>query len=143
MKQFSSILLFSILWCLIVSFSEMKLYIDPTGTYNLVSKKTQKGSDIYGYSGEIQVKVLTEKKIIMTFNVNKGAPTYNSGTFVDTLDYMNNTAIYTNPIADPSCEITFTFSDKGVTVKERTSNKVCGCGFEPGEKCFSSCFERS
>jgi len=104
-------------------------YIDPTGTYDLVSKITQKGNDFYGYSGQIQVKVLSKEKIIMTFDVNKGAPTYNSGTFIDTLEYFNNKAIYKTPVFDPSCEINFTFSNKGVTVKEKTKNINCGCGF--------------
>jgi hypothetical protein len=108
------------------------VYINPTGTYKMVSKVTQKGVDFYGYSGHIQVKVLSETKIVMTFDVNKGAPTYNSGTFVDTLDYIDNKSIFKTPLIDPSCEISFTFSNKGVTVKEITKNINCGCGFGQG-----------
>ncbi len=132
MKQILNILTILVLWCLIISMTKQNIYNDPTGTYKLVSKITQKGSDFYGYAGFIQVKTITPNKIIMTFNVNKGAPTYNSGTFVDTLDYIDNKAIYTKPVSDPSCEISFIFSNKGVTVKEKTQNINCGCGFSQG-----------
>ena len=104
-------------------------YNDPTGTYALESKTRKDGDDIYGYFGQIQVKRLTEKEIFMTFIVNKGAPSYNSGSFVDTLDYQIDKAIYVNPELDPNCKITFDFTDKGVTVKEETDNYNFGCGF--------------
>lgn len=65
----------------------------------------------------------------MTFGVSKGAPSYNSGSFVDTLDYQNNKAIYTDPELDTTCKITFEFSTKGVVVKEETADFNSGCGF--------------
>tara|TARA_R110002020_G_scaffold176067_1_gene368161 strand:- start:352 stop:777 length:426 start_codon:yes stop_codon:yes gene_type:complete len=104
-------------------------YIDPTGTYDLESETRKDGGDIYGYFGQIQVKRLTEKQIVMTFMVNKGAPSYNSGSFVDTLAYKDNNAIYTAPGFDPSCKISFDFTENGVTVKEETDNYNFGCGF--------------
>jgi len=104
-------------------------YIDPTGTYDLVSEPRKEGVDIYGYMGQIQVKLLNENKIVMTFMVNKGAPSYNSGSFIDTLDYQNNMSVYTTPDLDPSCKITFQFNDEGVTVKEETGDLNSGCGF--------------
>ncbi len=131
MKHTFKLIMLIVLWITINSMTISNTYIDPTGTYNLVSKKTQKGADIYGYSGEIQVKTISENKIFMTFNVNKGAPTYSSGTFVDTLDYIDNKAVFYNPSSDPSCEITFIFTNSGVNVKEKTTSKTCGCGFEP------------
>lgn len=103
--------------------------INPTGTYDLESKTEKKGDDIYGYTGQIQVRQLNEHKIMMTFVVNKGAPSYNSGSFVDTLDYQNNSSIYTVPDLDPSCKITFQFTESGVSVKEETDNYNSGCGF--------------
>jgi hypothetical protein len=104
-------------------------YIDPTGTYDLDSKTTKKGNDTYGYFGQIQIKALSTSKIVMTFFVCKGAPSYNSGSFVDTLDYQDNKAIYTDPELDKSCAITFDFNEKNVTVKEKTDNYNFGCGF--------------
>jgi len=109
-----------------------EVYINPSGTYKMVSRITQKGVDFYGYSGHIQVKVLSETKIVMTFDVNKGAPSYNSGTFVDTLDYIENKAKFKTPLIDPSCEISFVFSNKGITVKEIAKNYNCACGFGHG-----------
>lgn len=104
-------------------------YIDPTGTYQLDSKTTKKGGDTYGYSGRIQVKKIGSDKIVMTFEVNKGAPSYNSGSFVDTLIYKDNRSIYTDPESDPTCKIFFDFGKKGVTVKEETADYNFGCGF--------------
>lgn len=103
--------------------------IDPTGTYKFDGKTKKKKGDMYGYSGKIQVKKHTINRIIMTFEVNKGAPSYNSGSFVDTLEYNDNKTIYTNPDLDQSCKITFEFTNKGVIVKEKTDHYNFGCGF--------------
>jgi hypothetical protein len=105
-------------------------YIDPTGTYELDNKKEEKNGEVYGYSGYIQVKKITNDKIVMTFEVNKGAPSYNSGSFVDTLIYKNNLALHTVPDdIDSTCKITFHFAPKGVTVVEETAAYNSGCGF--------------
>ncbi len=116
-------------WAFLTSLTFQDKYIDPTGTYDLESETRKNGDDIYGYFGQIQVKRLSEKQIVMTFMVNKGAPSYNSGSFVDTLDYQINKSIYVDPELDPSCKITFDFTDKGVIVKEKTDNYNFGCGF--------------
>ena len=114
---------------LIIGFAYQNTYIDPTGTYDLDSKTKKKGGDIYGYFGEIQVKKLAKDRIVMTFEVNKGAPSYNSGSFVDTLIYKNNRVIHTDAESDTSCKITFDFDKKGVLVKEETEDFNSGCGF--------------
>lgn len=114
---------------LITSFSAKPDYIDPTGTYQLRSKSKKKNGEIYGYFGQIQVKKIIEDKIVMTFEVNKGAPSYNSGSFVDTLSYFNNSVIYTTPEYDSTCKITFDFGKKGILVTEETDDYNSGCGF--------------
>jgi hypothetical protein len=114
---------------LLTSFTIQTFYIDPTGTYQLDSKTRKKNGEVYGYSGKIQVKKLSSDKIVITFEVNKGAPSYNSGSFVDTLNYKDNKAIYTDPKSDTTCKITFAFDKKGVTVKEETADYNSGCGF--------------
>ena len=126
MKQ-KILLLTSII--LLTGFSFQKNYINPTGTYNLDSDTKIKNGDTYGYSGQIKVKKLSADKIVMTFEVNKGAPSYNSGSFVDTLKYIDNRAIYIIPEADATCKITFDFNEKGVIVKEETADYNSGCGF--------------
>jgi len=118
-----------ILALIALGFEFKKTYVNPTGTYKLVSKiKKQKG-EIYGYSGTIQVKTLRENRIAITFMVNKGAPSYNSGSFIDTLAYNQNRAAYTNPELDKSCKIILNFSTDGIAVNEKTANFNSGCGF--------------
>lgn len=114
---------------LLTSFTVQTTYVEPTGTYQLVSKTEKSDGEIYGYFGQIQVKKLSNDKIVMTFEVNKGAPSYNSGSFVDTLIYKDNQAIYTDPEFDSTCKITFNFDKKGITVTEETADYNFGCGF--------------
>ncbi|MEI6853620.1 MAG: hypothetical protein WCL06_12285 [Bacteroidota bacterium] len=103
--------------------------VNPTGTYILDNKAIVIEKETYGYAGLIQVKTLSENKILMTFTINKGAPSYNSGSFVDTLSYLNNQAIFTIPESDASCQITFMFTESGVTVKEKAKDLNTACGF--------------
>ncbi|MFH1005743.1 MAG: hypothetical protein V1781_09690 [Bacteroidota bacterium] len=126
MKQVILILTSTIL---LTSFTVQTIYIDPTGTYQLDSKTKKKNGETYGYSGQIQVKKTGSDKIVMTFEVNKGAPSYNLGSFVDTISYKENKAIYTDPESDSTCKITFEFDKKGITVKEETADYNSGCGF--------------
>lgn len=65
----------------------------------------------------------------MTFMINKGAPSYNSGSFVDTLEYKLGKAIYTAKEFDPSCKITFRFTENGVHVNQKNDDYNVGCGF--------------
>jgi hypothetical protein len=68
----------------------------------------------------------------MTFEVNKGAPSYNSGSFVDTLVYKENKAVYRDTEVDTTCTIIFNFNKKGINVVEKTGNYNWGCGFGHG-----------
>ena len=103
--------------------------MNPTGTYELGNFNPDLEKETTGYFGLIQVKRFAKNKIVMTFMINKGAPSFNSGSFVDTLEYKSDRAIYKNTEFDPSCEITFDFSVNGVTVKEKTDDYNSGCGF--------------
>jgi hypothetical protein len=107
--------------------SNMK-YVNPTGTYHLVSKTKKKDGDVYGWFGTIQVKTLTENKIAMTFYICKGAPGYNSGSFVDTLLYQDNKAVYADEdTVNKKCVTTFVFSTKGVAVSENANYDFGTC----------------
>jgi hypothetical protein len=124
--------LFTTLYILAVAASALYAQpkaIDPTGIYMLDNKPIIIEKETYGYAGLIQVNKLPGNKILMTFTINKGAPSYNSGSFADTLNYLNDQAVYTNAGADTSCHITFKFTDSGVTVKEKTADLNSGCGF--------------
>jgi site-specific DNA-adenine methylase len=107
-------------------------YINPTGSYELDSKSYMKEGDKYGRFGEVQIKELPHNKVVMTFYNCIGAPSYNSGSFVDTLAYKDNTIIFTEPEYDPGCEIRFTFSDSGIVAVEKTEDYNGGCGFGHG-----------
>ena len=107
-------------------------YVDPTGTYELDNKTRKKGEDVYGYFGQMQVKKLETYKTVVTFFICKGAPSYNSGSFVDTLDYNYNTAIYTDPESDPSCKLTLAFYYNGVMTIQESNDYNFGCGFGHG-----------
>lgn len=109
------------------SFVFQNNYVDPAGTYSLNGNLKKDGD---GYFGEIQVIKLDKNKIVMNFSICKGAPSYNSGAFLDTLQYQNNKAIFRgDAVDDPSCMITFNFSAKGVMVDEKTDDYNFGCGF--------------
>lgn len=104
--------------------------LNPTGTYTYKGKTLKYEETVYGpYTGTIQVKQIAKDKIVMTFYICKGAPSYNLGSFVDTLQFLNNTAIYTDQESDSTCSVTFNFDKKGVTVKEATADDNFGCGF--------------
>jgi hypothetical protein len=124
-------LLFSFL-IIFTSFNIQHSYVDPTGTYKLKNRINKKKGEIYGYFGQIQVKKINAEKIVMTFEVNKGAPSYNSGSFVDTLIYKENKAIYRDTQSDSTCKIIFNFDKKGIIVIEETANYNWGCGFGHG-----------
>jgi hypothetical protein len=110
-------------------FIHQQSYIDPTGTYTLKSKTTKKGEDIYGYTGQIQVKKINSHKIAMTFGINRGAPSYSSGSFIDTFVYNNNEAVYFDPESDSTCKIIFKFTELGINVKEEAKDYNTACGF--------------
>ena len=104
-------------------------FIDPSGYYSLDTKTTVKDGDTYGYFGNIKVKQVDSNRIFMEFYVCKGAPSYNSGSFEDTLTYKNGIAVRTTS-DDASCVITFNFNTTGgVTVEEKSKDLNSGCGF--------------
>jgi len=108
-------------------------YVNPTGKYKLNSKTIKKNGDTYGYFGDIKVIALGKDKILISFYVCEGAPSYNSGSFIDTLAYKNNVAIYKgDPNDDPSCNMRMVFSRKGVDVELKSDNPNFACGFGHG-----------
>lgn len=100
---------------------------NPSGSYKLLSKTKKIKGEIFGYIGQVDVKKFNEKKIIISFLISKGAPSYNLGSFIDTLDYLENKSIYMPEfIGYPDCKIYFNFSKKGITVRQEGS--FCGFG---------------
>jgi hypothetical protein len=106
-------------------------FINPTGTYSYGNQKPSEDGEIYGYFGEVKVIMIDSLKIAIDFYVCKGALSYNSGSFVDTLDYKNNTALYRTE-SDSTCLIIFEFDKLNVNVEEKTADYNFGCGFGHG-----------
>lgn len=104
-------------------------FIDPTGTYLL--KGNLKKNIILDHHGEIRVKLLNPKKIAISFYLNKGYPGYESGTFIDTLNYADNQVKYVPP-ADRSCALYIKFSRRNAGIIETYLNPHSACGFPEG-----------
>ena len=101
--------------------------IDPTGSYKLQANSRLKDGDRYGWFGDIKVKLLDSHRIAMSFYICKGAPTYNSGSFVDTLAYRNNIAVYKDTFDTvKGCRVTFTFSKRRIELLEEMSANSTG-----------------
>jgi hypothetical protein len=114
-------------------------FIDPTGTYVLMG--TVKKNRITGHSGEIRVQLLDNQRIALCFYINKGYPGYESGSFIDTLAYVDSSSRYT-PTADTSCAILFYFHHKAVEIMEVYSDPFSGCGF-PNGVLISAVFDKA
>lgn len=108
-----------------------KEVLNPTGTYKMKGKRVKVGGSIFGpVSGKIQVKQIAENKIVMTFYVDKGAPSYNSGSFDDTLSYRDGLATYYFKEMGGDCKISFRFSKNSVMVHQTEgSYEECGFGY--------------
>jgi hypothetical protein len=125
-------ILFAILMSLEMSPNVGQHYINPTGTYTLVSKAKVVKGETYGYTGDIQVKALSKNKIVVVLGVDMGAPAYNSGELFDTLKYVNNTCVHNGDKYDPTCRITLKFSEHGINVTQKQADLNSGCGFGHG-----------
>ncbi len=108
--------------------------IDPNGVYNYQGKTYKKGGETYGYFGTIKVFRLDSSKILMSFYVCRGAPSYNSGSFVDTLNYINNEAVYVGDTesGQPACQVIFHFEQNGISAEMNAKDPNFGCGFGQG-----------
>jgi hypothetical protein len=107
-------------------------FINPTGSYRLDNKTEIKHGEKYGYFGGLKVKLLNNSKIAICFFICKGAPSYNSGSFSDTLKYQKNQAIYRIPEDDSTCRITLIFKSRGVMIEQTQKDLNNGCGFGQG-----------
>jgi hypothetical protein len=92
-----------------------------SGTYTYNGNAVKKDGEIYGYYGEIRVKEISKGKIAMAFLICKGAPSYNSGSFVDTLWVRGREAVYKTE-CDSNCTLIFKFGQKGITVVHKDSD---------------------
>ncbi len=106
-------------------------FVNPNGVYKYGGKTYKKDGEIYGYFGTIKVFLLDSNKVLVSFYVCKGAPSYNSGSFVETLNYSNNQAVYRGDttMAELTCRLTFHFTPKGIAAELFSGNPNWACGF--------------
>jgi len=124
-------LLLLILLFFIKSSSAQTKTLKPTGVYEYSGKTIKKDGETYGYFGTIKVLCLDTNKILVSFFICKGAPSYNSGSFVDTLQYSNSQAIYVGDtaMAETTCRLTFNFTPKGINAELFSNYPNSACGF--------------
>lgn len=108
-------------------------YVDPTGSYTLKGKRLKNGER--ANHGEVHVKLIDNSRLAISFYYNKGYPSYNSGSFVDTLDYVDHKAVYTfyepeRPGSD--CKLIFTFHRNKLNIKHEAEDYNYSCGFGMG-----------
>lgn len=119
-------LLLYFITCITFGLTSTAQVINPTGTYELVSKTIKRVDDVYGAAGLIHVKEIAKKRIVVSFFKTYGAPGYNSGSFIDTLTLKDDIAIYRLKEDNLSCSITFKFTTKGIQVSQQSD--YCGFG---------------
>lgn len=101
---------------------------DVTGEYFL-GDSLDKGGMKPG--GVIHVLQLSDNQVILSLDYCKGAPSYNLGSFMDTLSLKNSQAIYRSEY-DSTCTIQFTFKSDGLNVNQQSTNWPSFCGFGGG-----------
>jgi hypothetical protein len=133
MKQIFAIILSLVVYSSFAQTKSSRQVLNPTGTYNLNLVYKIKNGDKYGYFGSIKIKRIKDSSLAMSFFVCKGAPSYNSGSFVDTVIYRGNNIIKYTPFEfDSSCVLTFKFITKGIMVYQQADNINNACGFGHG-----------
>jgi uncharacterized protein YecT (DUF1311 family) len=103
-------------------------FVEPTGYYEIGKNEADKDGEIYGMFGTVKVKKIDNSRISIHLFACKGAPSYNSGTAIDTIEIKDNIAIYTTE-DDPTCRIILTFSNLGVMVEQFDEDPNFACGF--------------
>lgn len=104
-------------------------FINPTGTYILKGEK-HKG-EIKGNFAEVRVKLLGDSLLALSLYSNNGYPQYASGSFIDTLKYINNRAIYSSKSGE-FCQIVFSFVLNGLNINQVYGDPSSTCGFGKG-----------
>jgi len=103
-------------------------FLDPTGTYIL--KGIVKNNRVKGHSGELRVRLLSDRSVALCFYINSGYPDYRAGSLIDTLSYDNNTVIYQSA-QDTACAVHFIFGRRKVAITKVMSDPRSDCGFAP------------
>lgn len=129
MKTVRCILILTYLLTSTKSYSQKQ--INPEGYYYLVSNNHKDKGEIYGYTGSLQIKRTISGRLVIVIYVNKGAPSYNSGVLIDTVENNTNNVICTCA-CDSSCKISISFKANKAIVKHNAEDYNFSCGFGHG-----------
>ena len=114
-------------------------FIDPTGIYRYAGKTIKKNGETYGYFGNAKVLLLDTTSVIVNFFICKGAPSYNSGSFVDTLHYEKNQVVYNGDgLTDSTCKLEIKFARDKFFVQLFSQNINWACGFGHGVDAYGN-----
>ena len=114
----------------VVCIGQQKTVLDPSGFYIFTGKTVTKDNDTYGYFGNAKVLQVGNKHIAVHFFICKGAPSYNSGSFIDTLTYRDGRAVYRGDgVSDTTCRLSFHFYKSKFSVQLMSDNINFACGF--------------
>lgn len=129
--QFLFICIVTVAFCIHSAEGQTSASINPTGIYEYSGNTYTKNGDTYGYFGTIKVLQLEANKVLVNFYVCKGAPSYNSGSFIDTLTYINNQVVYRGDttMAELTCKLNFKFTSKGIYAELFSDYPNTACGF--------------
>lgn len=90
------------------------------------------GGDIEkGRVGSVMVYPETDSTILFYFDLNRGAPSYNSGELYGRLKVINGKGLFYWKSIDSEigCKLGFQFSEKLLTVEHIQNQDACGFGF--------------
>ncbi len=108
-----------------------QIQTDIEGYYDLVSKTQKKNGEVYGYTGSLQIKRIAKNKHVIVIYACKGAPSYNSGVLIDTVEYNTDNIICTCT-CDSSCKIQIRFKGNKAFVEHNAGDYNFSCGFGHG-----------
>ena len=99
---------------------ELQPFVNPTGTYRLSERRSKR-------RGEMRVVLADRTHIAIRLVVSSGAPAFDAGLIVDTLEYANNAAVYNGADRDGgSCRIVLMFSRSGTRSDEDNAGSCSG-----------------
>ncbi len=113
-----------------MGYTQNTKHINPSGTYTL-NAHIRNQENIYGSYGDLQIKLIESNSIVVSLFYCKGEPSYNSGSFIDTITYINNISHYI-PNLDSLCTLSFYFTDSNVYINQKSDVNVGACGFGYG-----------
>lgn len=98
------------------------------GTYTLNDKTESQAAKSGGPFGKLVVSAASNNTCLFHLRYSTGAPANHLGLIKDSLMVYGTKTLYRTP-DDPSCRVSFEFSEQGVQVKQESTAAAFACGF--------------